>query len=384
MPVKAKSKEAPKVERVCFVIAGEGLTRICRDLVLEHRWREALSILVENLRPGFTHEMAVDVLSGRKKLTGDSTKGMGLALDNGSKEFMKNASFVYDGRAYLPSHGIFMRPYALVVSWSRQDLTGSPVGHTNRWRRTAFPEGRINARTCDSLFRSQYYMDDPSNDMAMPLEVGKGKNREHRVVLWGICPEPPVWMKRETDFQKALDASQQPLDTRGGCELGWEDLSWDRGEAAREEGAVRALESDTDDIISSSTGDETLDAYLKDPEGTTSKLCKGAAIMTGTAPILTTADFNGWLSPSGEFQKCEYGLHSSNAHKIAEALGMASGNSEFQIEQVGWAKLSKGEWYWQGHLLPAQLRRIRGWYADQDREVPKGVEKKLSLEDGYL
>jgi hypothetical protein len=129
-----------------------------------------------------------------------------------------------------------------------------------------------------------------------------------------------------------------------------------------------------------------LDRYLSDPDGTMANMTKEVnQSISGDPDLLYTVDYNGWLSPGGEFAPCLYGNHISAAHKLAsdEARNAHNGNAEHALEQTGWAKVTKGEWEWVQRPTEAQRNYILSWYMDRklkiDEEMPD--DKRVDLED---
>ena len=363
-------------ETVCFVIESGGLTRIARDFVSEGNWREAVELLTKNLRPNFTHEMAVEVLSGKKKLIGDSTKGMGLAPEKKAavKEYLEQLGWMYRGIVRLRSHGLYMQPYAKVTSWGEHDLGGGPAGTVNKWctgSKTAYPAGS-NCPVRDPVWRSLLYMDDPSLDRGELLKV-EGK---HTVVLWKTVPMPPLWIKTAQSFQTALDEWLEVTDHYLG----------DRGACSEESTAYRNslddLLDDDEDVVQltgvPATDDDMLDSYLKDPDGTMAKLTKrsnqaiSCELGEPAGEELYTEENNGWLSPDGKFVSCKYGLHTL----IAPGLSDES-NAEYDLEKLGWVKLTKGKWLFPAPPMKRQRDAIMNWFTDRGEKTPKDVLERL-------
>ncbi len=63
-----------KCERLCFWITGEDFTRTVRDIWLSDRPGHALKVCIEGL-VGCPVGIAIDILTGKQKLTGDSRQG---------------------------------------------------------------------------------------------------------------------------------------------------------------------------------------------------------------------------------------------------------------------------------------------------------------------
>lgn len=69
------------IGQVAFSISGAYITQNVRSLMLEGEWSRAYSLLVEEME-GMTHDVAVEILAGTKKLAGDSSEDTGIYLSD--------------------------------------------------------------------------------------------------------------------------------------------------------------------------------------------------------------------------------------------------------------------------------------------------------------
>lgn len=125
-------------------------------------------------------------------------------------------------------------------------------------------------------------------------------------------------------------------------------------------------------------GGALLDAYLADPDGTMARLTKNMnRSITGDDEKMYTLEFNGWLNRYARFTGCLYGLHATAAHELAKANKLESkeipGNDERALEEAGWAKLTKGQWYWDPttKLTQRQQKYIAAWCTDHGMKAPE-------------
>lgn len=143
-----------------FSITGEFLTEKSRDLVLSGTWREALEFLVDSLE-GMTHDMAVSILKGDKKLIGknetlditDEDPEVKQDYQSECHSVYRAGRLVYDGKRY--------KAYGYVQNATPDD---SERARNNILHRTAkYPEWNREI--------SVPYMYDRKNDLAFLVKL---------------------------------------------------------------------------------------------------------------------------------------------------------------------------------------------------------------------
>lgn len=88
------------IGQVAFSISGAYITQNVRSLMLEGEWSRAYSLLVEEME-GMTHEVAVEILAGTKKLAGDSSEDTGIYLSDDEDIDYKNEMQEMTGNIFI-------------------------------------------------------------------------------------------------------------------------------------------------------------------------------------------------------------------------------------------------------------------------------------------
>src|SRR5208337_4095892 len=112
-----------QVKTVHFVVCGDAFTRIARDMVLSERPSQAWRLIVNHLidrggKKAGAETFAAAILDGKKKLVGDSDRGIRVAKDN-AKAYRKDLEYIYAGRVRIDRS--WWRPRATVVDFGPDD-----------------------------------------------------------------------------------------------------------------------------------------------------------------------------------------------------------------------------------------------------------------------
>lgn len=113
------------IGEVSFSVQGEFITDRFRDFVLEGRWTFALKELVLCMH-GMTHEIAIEILSGEKTLSGWDDE-IELIDDVNSEEYIKQLNYMYHG---ILDHtdGHYYRPSYQITSFGTEDYPKDETG----------------------------------------------------------------------------------------------------------------------------------------------------------------------------------------------------------------------------------------------------------------
>ncbi len=158
-----------------FSIDGAFMTDHARNLVLEGRWDHAMRTLVDGLE-GMSTDIAISILKGDAKLVG--VNDLDLEDDDATK-YKADLDYQFAG-VFADTNGRFLRPYAVVTSWGRDDLlTGDArTDITNNARGSQMA-------VVTSLGRNTYrqplhYADNPATDIALEADIDTGQVSESR------------------------------------------------------------------------------------------------------------------------------------------------------------------------------------------------------------
>lgn len=180
-----------------FVVTGEALTEIARDLLLSEEPGRAYRVLADGLRGEGAIEAALKVLAGTHELAGDSAVGLELVEARDSEElrsFRKTFRYIYAGR-YRDGR-CWRRPVAWVAGygpedgqWATQQLGDCP---------SDLSESRAGLQRW-WMTRARYYCRPGEEPVHLEME-------EHgRVfVVTEPCGELPHWMRPNLTAQDAL------------------------------------------------------------------------------------------------------------------------------------------------------------------------------------
>jgi phosphohistidine swiveling domain-containing protein len=197
MKLRARSADET-TEIVHFSITGDAYTTIARDFLLSERPAQAYRLLADYLKggaPGEAQTIAPEVLDGKRKLTGDSTKGIGHAVDRGSAGYRKTLRYIYAGRIRIGN--TWWRPSARVATFGPDDA---------RWASREYgckgcPVDAEGKRAWGKL-RVQYYVEGTPNKL-VAVRADRTKN-ESPFIIFEPCGEPPFWWQEHRDSDAAL------------------------------------------------------------------------------------------------------------------------------------------------------------------------------------
>lgn len=216
---------------VCFRVTGAFLTDHHRNLVREGAWQQAIQSFIQSLH-GIDWDIAISILSGKKKLIGESGNGKDIpnTLDLADevpeevKEYLDAVNFVYGG-AYRETLDRWYRPYAVVTNYGINDL---PERHS------------LSVRPDYPYRRALHYADTPNEDIVHAL----GYNGYLKPVLFKKCAAPPMWLEVTTRPEIAF---QRYCEIHGGV---------------AERGHAQAYGSSCNEFVSCIHGTPTAETYV--------------------------------------------------------------------------------------------------------------------------
>jgi len=213
---------------LCFSIAGESITRLARDFVLEGRWTDAVTLLHEGIE-GPTLNQHLSVLEGDFTFIGHSprTPGGESTLDIApedpeiTEDYKESVAFMYAGIYKVGSR--FYRPYAVVNNYGINDLEACDN----------IPLRTINGQAANMLLtqaRGLHYANNRTTDRAAYMEYLFRPDMKKRsgTVLWQIVDIPPFWLRTFSYLEEALEdylLKGQRLDERGHHQYYREDIT---------------------------------------------------------------------------------------------------------------------------------------------------------------
>lgn len=168
-----------------FSIDGGWLTNICRDFVLEGKWRHALATLVDGLE-GISTDQALSILRGQQRLDGVNSVEMVDDHTPGAAEYISTLAWQYAGLWHRAGIGEFL-PYAIVTHLSAEDVPN-------------FPRIPLMTEKWDTA-RILYYADDPEKDTCTDIALedsGVG-------IIWRRVEDPPLWLRGVVGHLEAMD-----------------------------------------------------------------------------------------------------------------------------------------------------------------------------------
>ena len=202
-----------------FKVSGEYLTDLARQRCIEDRWDHGFSLLHEGLQ-GISMEQVLTILRGDAKLVG--TNALDLFTED-NKEWKATLDWHHCG-VWVTGDGRFFRPYAIVTSWGREDMT-----HANKL--STFSD---SIRRSTSTFsqhpeemggRDLFYADDPRNDVRKSLRIPKDmypdvprtRGGTVSVLFKEVHNHPVLLVPAINDAQRALDdyLRRHELEERG-------------------------------------------------------------------------------------------------------------------------------------------------------------------------
>jgi phosphohistidine swiveling domain-containing protein len=197
-----------KTETMCFVVYGADFTRMARERLLEddpgHAWRIASCIMGDE----GAERVAIEILQGKTRLTGDSSSGMTPEIETAVvREAHENAlAWLYAGRIRI--NGLWYRPIAHVTDCGPNDMkndhgrvvrppsSGKFGGYINRPWHYARPKEIVPDETPDIIFEPcgelPHWMQ-PTLSPAVAVEAWRAVGRtleERSHSLWYSFSEP--------------------------------------------------------------------------------------------------------------------------------------------------------------------------------------------------
>jgi hypothetical protein len=207
-----------------FVIEGAYLVERARDMMLSERPSQAWRVLSEGLiGDGNTQELAMQILDGKKTLTGDSQVGIGVADEDPEKvaKYLEDLRYIYAGRVHYA--GRHWRPRAEVTNFGPDDAS---FANTMNYRNTSM------ARVACYAGPDEVVLNCFQAKRKRP-PVTK-REREEYYIIFEPCGAPPFWWPETTDPSKALDDAIGA----GRC---LEEESWTRRFKPQHDAEARAL-----------------------------------------------------------------------------------------------------------------------------------------------
>lgn len=204
VPVRPKNSKKASIHH--FVVTGGILTETARDILRSEEPTKAWDFLRTALvgaDPAEMELLAQEILDGKKKLVGDSNKGISVKKDN-AKAYVKDVQYIYAGR--LREGGRWYRPAYSVKTFGPDDAHfalekfGSVPTSLDKSRSLAF-----------GMERARFYTR-PTDKVYVVDEV---------CYIFEMTSEPPFWWK--THPKSAEEAIQQfTKEGRRIAETGWD------------------------------------------------------------------------------------------------------------------------------------------------------------------
>jgi hypothetical protein len=266
-----------------FKVTGKFITQHTRDKVIEGDWEDAIRFLVEYLH-GMDFNIAISILSGKQRLTGDSSIGVKLEKDSDSSDYLKRLNWVYRGY-FQHSDRQWYVPYAITNSFGERDFS---------FFKSDYP-----------FSRARYYLNNKEKDKIFGLKCKQFEGYE-KAVLFELVKSPPIWIQIKRTAQEALDGMSS-VEVRGHYEWYGEQEKPKFAKPSKQLLVTSVPKSKPLEIDSSLTSE-----------------C-------------------GWLLPNGDFYGCSYSGHVYLAERLfEEILKKETNNAEDDGEKAGWVKIGRG------------------------------------------
>jgi len=190
---------------VHFSISGERLTDLARDLVREGQWRHALTTLVEGLH-GMTHDLALAVLKGDRRLIGDDNDLQDEAEDpEVQKELQTSYNEALLGNT-LTLGGQNYRAYALVTRTGSGDYCAAKERYDRNGMRK-YLHHLPETPTMDQAFRIEEalnYADNIQTDIALPVVLPQEGRVYVLLARDTSAGDLPLWMTPNTRVEQLI------------------------------------------------------------------------------------------------------------------------------------------------------------------------------------
>lgn len=191
-----------------FVVTGEAITEMARDLLLSDEPGRAYRLMADCLIGDGSVEAALSVLAGTHDLAGDSNAGLELVEAHETperKRFLSDFRYIYAGR--FKSRRGWLRPVAWISTFGMADgdwackqvdgAIGSPIDQSET--------GKLR-RWWD--LRARYYCQDVEQPFILKVPPAMATDHEivgdHVYVIFEPCGELPHWIAPNITAQDAL------------------------------------------------------------------------------------------------------------------------------------------------------------------------------------
>lgn len=275
-----------------FTITGDFVTRHAREFASEGDWEKAVHFLMTSLE-GINYDHAIDIVSGKKKLTGQNSD-IQLVKDGADSKYLEHMKWLYKGHVKIKN--TWYSPYAYVSSFGPKDLWyDAPVSMQDLAQR-----------------RARFYADDRIGDLVILCRLEWAEDFEYNV-LFKKVPPPPIWMFDEFLKRKPQDVVSDPLENRGFME-------W-----FGKEGFGGMFEK------KDSLGGAPVYAEIPEKE----------EVPAPVVPDKEYASNFGWILPNGDFYGCEFHGHMARCCDIFSDVLKEDvpGNPEKVADDRGWLKI---------------------------------------------
>lgn len=196
------------VERVAhFVVEGAFITETARNLLLSDSPSKAWRLIKSSLIGGDQSQIekvALEVLTGEKKLTGDSSKGIRVVKDRSSVNYRKTMGYIYAGRVKIKN--AWYRPDAEVTAFGSED---------GREASRLLPENMDDLGTIPEYVslirkwwknRALHYANEGTICVEIPFKENQDDfdHKRVRFFLFEPAGEPPFWKDELRTPQEAI------------------------------------------------------------------------------------------------------------------------------------------------------------------------------------
>lgn len=329
-----------------FIVTGDFITRLSRDLFIEGKLRDAERILMQCIE-GMSYENAVSIIKGESRIAGTSATTLTLEKDDDQKikNFIKSK---YSGVVrYKDSYYV---PYAVVNGWGPKDVG---AGHIHKHKlydnyapEDPVPVGLTSRFRMMAESRNVAYMDDKQNDLQFILKL----NNINSVILWKSVPIPPYWIDviNKGDWQQGLDEFIEvgnELSVRNHQSYFEYDEYDDRH--MNDDDEFEEVESkNVDDIENDALKDLMVNAGI-DESAITGMLKIFSNDVDDSVPVALSNEqlqkaMHGYILKDGRFFGCEYHHHANLAGRIFKHLfNREVEDPEKEADNAGWIRIQK-------------------------------------------
>lgn len=342
-------------DRVCFVVTGDFITEHAQGLVLERDWQRAFAFLRDSFHGEFTDEMCFSVCRGDTRLIGDSTVGIKLK-NTPDVEYKSELDRMYSG--YLVHSKGFFQPYAFVSNYGEADFSDGRLkyGKIDYWPdKLSSPEHHGDYCQQDIRYRPYHYADEPMKDIVIVCKLKRHDMTDNYSVLFRKVEPPPLWLRN-----KASRLPQDAVNEYIACYGMFEERGYKQSYGQLSISAANVS-------IGKSTKEETQEEEEVEPE----------------IPDPSLKSAYGWIAPNGDFYGCQRKGHSYLADCLWDQFYakdvLKQENSEYNIEQKGWLKVTDscvdGELLLlcEKDLTQAQLDTVFDWCQKHGKNLPKDI-----------